>query len=352
MLIACAVTFTACRSDDEETSGADRRRTVACQVTHGAVRRDGLNASARAGLMRAKRELQLATNEQAGLQRDIQNLGGQGCDIIISVGYGLVEGTLAAAESQPDDRFAIVDFWFDFKSAADLARENVRMLVFRSDEAAFLAGYLAAGMTKTGTIGTFGGDNLPTVKTVMDGFLAGARAYKQDNHTKLTVLGWNGARGIFTGDSRSAEGSRIATERMIANGADIILPVVGAGVLGAAEAAQNAGNVLLIGTDADQALFTEEYADLWLTSIQKDADSAVFNAIASTADGSFNGGLYAGTLENEGVSLAPYHRLSGQIPSRLKQKIAELRQGIIDGWVSVDPNDYVPYQVHPKNTHH
>jgi basic membrane protein A and related proteins len=352
VLIACAVTFSACSSDDEETSGADRRETVACQVTHGGVRRDGLNALARSGLMRAKRELQVTTTMQAGLQVDIQNLGGQRCDIIISVGYGLAESTLAAAESRPDDRFAIVDFWFDFQSADDLARENVRMLVFRSDEASFLAGYLAAGMTKTGKIGTFGGANLPTVKTVMDGFLAGARAYKQDNHTNLTVLGWNGARGIFTGDSRSAERSRLVTERMIAKGADIILPVVGAGVLGAAEAAQNAGNVLLIGTDADQALFTEEYADLWLTSIQKDADSAVFNAIASTANGSFSGGLYAGTLENEGVSLAPYHRLSGQIPSPLKKKIAELRQGIIDGWVSVDPNDYVPYDVHPKDTHH
>lgn len=352
MLIAFAVAISACSSDDEETSGTDRRGPVACQVTHGGVGRDGLNASARAGLMRARRELQVTTNMQTGLQVDMQSLVDEGCDITISVGYELAESTLAAAESHPDYRFAIVDFWFNFQSADDLARENVRMVVFRSDEASFLAGYLAAGLTKTGKIGTFGGANVPTVKTVMDGFLAGARAYKQDNHTKLTVLGWNGARGIFTGDSRSAERSRLVSERMIAQGADIILPVVGAGVLGAAEAAENAGNVLLIGTDADQALFTEEYADLWLTSIQKDADSAVFNAIASTADGSFNGGLYAGTLENEGVSLAPYHRLSSQIPARLKQKIAELRQGIIDGWVSVDPNDYVPYNVHPKDTHH
>jgi len=75
----------------------------------------------------------------------------EGCNIIITVGFLLGDGTKAAAEANPDVPFSIVDY------AYDPAIPNVLGQVFNTDEAAFLAGYLAAGMTKTGKVATFGG---------------------------------------------------------------------------------------------------------------------------------------------------------------------------------------------------
>jgi basic membrane protein A len=352
LLVALALFGASCNEDNGNRSGADHRGAVACEVTDQPRRGDALNAMVHAGVMRAEQELEVTTRAVQSVTPDIESLLRQGCDIIISVGLPLAETVLASADSNPQSEFAIVDFWFDFQIAEELTRPNVRLVVFRSDQASFLAGYLAAGMTKTGKIATFGGENLPTERTVMDGFLAGARAYKQDNNAAIRVFGWNGTRGVFIGDSDSKRKSRVATKRMIAKGADIVLPVVGAGTLGAAEAARDEGDVLLIGTDADQAVFAEAYADLWLTSVEKNPAAAVFDVIASEADGSFEGGLYVGTLENGGVSLAPYHRLSGRVPPTLKRKLSELHDGIIDGWVSVEPDDYVPYNPHMKHGHH
>ena len=75
----------------------------------------------------------------------------KGCDIIVSVGFLMGEATANAAKENPDSKFAIVDF------AYEETIPNVLGLIYNTDEAAFLAGYLAAGVSKTGIVGTFGG---------------------------------------------------------------------------------------------------------------------------------------------------------------------------------------------------
>jgi basic membrane protein A len=69
-------------------------------------------------------------------------------------------------------------------------------------------------------------------------------------------------------------------------------------------------------------------------------DVAVFDAMQSVIDGTFQSGLYVGTLENDGVDIAEFHEFDSKVPQELKDKIDELRAGIIDGSVSVNPTDY------------
>lgn len=180
----------------------------------------------------------------------------------------------------------------------------------------------------------------------MDGFLAGVRAYSQDTRVPVRLLGWDGRNGTFSGDSFDQDRAYEVAEDLIGRGADIILPVAGAAGLGAAAAALDAGNVLMIGVDADQFKTAPEYADQWLTSIEKNMDVAVFETIESVVADDFQGGLYVGTLENGGVGIAPYHNLDGTVPVQLRGKLKELRKGIIDGWVSVDPDDYIKNAPH------
>ena len=316
-----------------------------CEVTDtGGIDDKSFNATSYKGLTDAETELgikpsYLESQTQQDYTPNIRAFLGK-CDLIVTVGFFLGDATEAAAKANPDQKFAIVDF------AYDPPIKNVLGLTFQTDQAAFLAGYLAAGMTKSGKIGTFGGANIPTVTIFMNGLAAGIGRYNQDNGTSVQLLGWNPAKqdGTFTGDFENQDNGRRVTEDLISEGADIILPVAGVVGLGAAAAAQDAGGVNLIWVDVDGCVSAPELCSLFLTSIEKHMDVAVSDAMTSVVDGTFQGGtIYSGTLENDGVGIAPYHDFESQVPPELSSKIDELKQGIIDGTVSVDPKDYLKY---------
>ncbi len=308
----------------------------ACQVTDvGGIDDKSFNQTAWAGAERAAEELGveakfLESQTQDDYLPNIQALIDEGCDIIITIGFLLGDATQQAAEANPDLPFAIVDF------AYDPVIPNVLGLTFATDQAAFLAGYLAAGMTETGTVATYGGIEIPTVTIFMDGYLAGVRAYNQDNGTSVEVLG----RDSFTGNFENQDDGRRLTEDFIGEGADTVLPVAGPVGFGTTAAAQDNPGTKVIWVDTDGCISAEEFCDLFLTSIMKNMDVAVFDAINSVVEGTFEGGFYSGTLENEGVQIAPFHEYEDQVPAELASKLDELRQGIIDGSVSVDPADY------------
>jgi basic membrane protein A len=278
----------------------------------------------------------------------IQDYVTQGCDLIVLAGFNMGTDLVKSAEANPDQKYAIVDYdIFDFSdpnNPQDVTLDNVSELTFQTDEAAFLAGYAAAGTTTTGTVATYGGVFFPTVTIFMNGFTAGVRAYNQDNGTNVEVLGWNPetqdgvqvssdpAVGFYT----PAEGRRVG-EDFLSEGADIILPVAGGTGLGTMAAIQDAGNALGVWVDTDGCVSAAEYCDLFLTTVEKHMSVAVFDTMQSVLDGTFQGGLYVGTLENDGVGIS---ELNDQVPQELRDKIEELKQGIIDGSVSVDPADY------------
>jgi basic membrane protein A len=320
-----------------------------CQVTDtGGIDDKSFNQTAYKGLLDAQESLgiepsYLESQTEQDYAPNIQAFIDQGCDLIITVGFLLGDATAQAAEANPDQKFAIVDVdFFDSEAGEDITYDNVVELTFATDQAAFLAGYLSAGMSQTGKLGTFGGINIPPVTIFMNGFAAGMLAYNQDNGTNVELLGWDPAKqdGTFTGDFENQDNGRQVTEDLIAEGADIILPVAGPVGLGAAAAVQDADNVALVWVDTDGFVSAAEYGPLFLTSVMKNMDVAVEDTMASVVEGTYAGGLYSGTIENGGVGVAPYHDWDSQIPQELKDKIEELKAGIIDGSVSVDPADY------------
>jgi len=308
----------------------------ACQVTDtGGVDDRSFNQTAYAGLQRAESELGaeisvLESQDAADYQPNIQSFIDQGCDVIITVGFLLDQDTATAAQSNPDQPFGIVDF------AYDPPIENVRGLVFDTDQAAYLAGYLAAGMTETETVGTFGGINIPTVTIFMEGMRLGVEAYNEENGTDVQLLGWDGSDGLFTGNFESTDDGRAFGQNLIDEGADIIMPVAGPVGLGTAAVAQEVGGIKLIGVDTDQFVSAPEFSDIYLTSVVKNMDVAVFDTIQAVADtGALPDNLYVGTLENDGVGLAPYHDFEGDVPAELSTRIDALRQEIVDGTLAV-----------------
>ncbi|MEX0913401.1 MAG: BMP family ABC transporter substrate-binding protein, partial [Demequina sp.] len=193
---------------------------------------------------------------------------------------------------------------------------------------AFLAGYAAAAASETGTLGTFGGVNIPTVSIFMDGFLAGANYYNAETGGDVSVLGWDGAEGSFIGNFEDQTAGQNTTQGFLDQGADIVMPVAGPVGLGAASAIQSSGDAWLIGVDSDWTESAPQYADIVFTSVLKQISNAVFDTIENSMDG-FSNAPYVGTLENEGVGVADF--AGGTVDDETLAAIEEIRAGIIAG---------------------
>ena len=120
------------------------------------------NQTSYKGLTDAKTELGIETGQvesqtAADFAKNIQSMLDANCTIIVTVGFLLSDDTLAAAKKHPDIKFAIVD---NNDPKTYPAAKNLKPLVFNTAQSSFLAGYLAAGMTKTKKVGTFGGARL------------------------------------------------------------------------------------------------------------------------------------------------------------------------------------------------
>lgn len=318
---------------------------AACLVTDlGGVDDQSFNQNSYAGVTRAAstfglEPVVLESTTESDYARNLTTFIDQGCRVIISVGYLLADATEAAANANPQVPFSIVDYAYP---PGRIAANNVLGQVFRSDQAAFLAGYLAAGMSTSGTVGTFGGMYLPTVTAFMDGFAAGVARYNADTGASVQLVGWDPLTrtGVFTGDFVDTDAGRSAAQDLVDSSADIIMPVAGLAGTGAAALAGELGRerLAIIGVDSDQYETDPDHRDVYLTSVLKNSDITTYDAIAQVVDGNFTGGTVEGTLANGGVGLAPFHAFADDVPPDLVARMESLKAGIADGTVSVAPD--------------
>jgi basic membrane protein A len=347
---ALVLIASACGEKDEDGSSADgggeatssesNPEFKACMVSDsGGFDDKSFNQTSLKGMTDAQAELGLAESGQVQSQSDseyVDNVNAllrEDCNIITTVGFLLAEATYNAAKANKNVDFAIVDFTYTKPPPP----QNLRGLAFNTAQSSFLAGYLAAGSSQTGTVGTFGGVNIPTVSIFMDGYWEGVQYYNEQNDADVQVLGWDepSQKGVFTNDFENKTKGQNAAQSLIDQGADVIFPVAGPAGLGGLQAAQDAG-VKAIWVDTDGCVSAPEYCGVLLGSVEKGMDVAVSDAIADSVHGQFDNTPYVGTLENGGTDLVYGSQLEGDIPQELKDQIEQLKQDIIDGTVPVD----------------
>lgn len=312
---------------------------LACMVTDvGGIDDRSFNESAWAGLQAAADDNpDIETdNVSSSVQADyVPNLTGfvqRECDFILAVGGLMAESTAEVAAANPEQQFGIVD-------AKLPDHPNVYPMQFDTAQAAFLAGYLAAGHSSSGVVATYGGLNIPPVTIFMDGFADGVAHYNDVKDTDVQLLGWDKAAqtGSFTDDFEDQGAGRALSDSFVAQGADVIMPVAGGAGLGTASAAQDSdGAYTVIWVDVDGCESVEQYCSTFLTTVVKNIPDAVQEAVlaAAAADGLATG-EFLGTLANDGVSIAPYHDFEDALSEELKTEIIELREDIIDGTIEV-----------------
>lgn len=429
-----------------------------CLVTHSGTLEDPYNNMAWRGVERAQEMFgiegffQETTNPGDHTNRaNLNQMLEADCDLIVGLGFTFGPEIDRAAVENPEQKYSIVDFEYDPPLG------NVISQVYAIDQAAFLAGYLAAGMTSTGKVATYGGRDIPSVTMFMDGFALGVQHYNERHGTNVEVLGWDPQQhtGVFLGNfENNVQGQEVAAE-FIQQGADIIFPVAGiagtgagdaglvdnsytiayldegasicgknddgaplyagrlvwhgeavrntlpmvnaeficlgetewaaspvsitftynaasdsltdnlgvewsrmferphiesqnplAGAVGGWESIDADGShqtllirdgVLNIGVDSDWVEGYPQFEVNTLSSVLKRMDNTTFGVIIAAVEGRFEGGSYLGTLENQGVGLAPFHFLEPWVPDELREELEMLAEAIIAGEIQTLP---------------
>jgi len=309
------------------------REVLACEISDtGGIDDRSFNENAYKGLQDAETMLEgvtidfLESSTAADYEPNLRTMADKGCDVIILPGFLWIDTILEFAPANPALKFAIVD-------VSGLGIPNLRELTFQTDEAAFLAGYVAAGTTKTGIIGTYGGIKIPSVTIFMDGLVKGINYYNEQKGTNVSVLGWSleAQEGQFTEDFEAVDKGQEISVALLEEGADIIMPVGGKIGLGACAAISAAGGTDLynIGVDVDwNVSAAAECGEFTITSVIKRIDNSVFNTVNNVLVLEDLGNTYLGTLENEGVGISKTGAWD-QVPADVQAEVADLEAAII-----------------------
>jgi basic membrane protein A len=342
-LAASGLTFAvaACGSAPSTPSSGptNSKNYLACMVTdQGGLDDKSFNASAWKGMQAAAATSvpgvtisvkNVASTVEADYEPNLTQFVTQKCDYIQAVGGLMGAATLKIAKQNPNQQFGIVDSKQD--------SPNVYPMQFDTAQAAFLAGYLAAGYSKTGKVGTYGGLKIAPVTIFMDGYADGVAYYNTKHGKSVQVLGWDKAKqdGSFANDFASPPKGKAISDTLAAQGADVIMPVAGGTGLGtAADAA--AGKFTAIWVDVDGCVSTD-YCKGLLTTVQKNISDSVRDAVVKGAKGESlkPSDGFIGTLKNNGVSIAPFHEFDSKIDAALKAEVDQLKADIISGKVTV-----------------
>jgi basic membrane protein A len=297
---------------------------VGLSTDTGGLNDRSFNHLAYVGLQRAASDLGVQTRvvtskSPSDYIPNLTALAKQGYDLVIGVGFTEIDALKTVAAAFPKTHFAIVDV----SNADEGNLKNVEGLLFKEQEAGYLAGY-AAGLSAKArggtTVSSVGGQKQPPVDRYIAGYQAGAKA------AFPAVKLINGYSQDFSNQAKCKE----VALNQIAAGSVVVFQVAGGCGLGALDAAKGA-NVWGVGVDADQS-YLGSYI---LTSALKRVDTAVFNSIKSAKDGTFKGGedaVYG--LKDQGVGIGKF---SPKTPKGVSAKVDAIKAQIVSGKVANIP---------------
>ncbi|WP_288782978.1 BMP family protein [uncultured Cutibacterium sp.] len=350
-----ALSLSACAQPPSASTGSEASSTTsaggkgnsnsgefkACMVSDSSGFNDkSFNETSLQGLNRAANDLGVKTakvesKDDKDYATNLQSMVDAKCSIIVSVGVLLDKPTVAAAKANPNVRFAIVD-----DNPAN-PPENLKPMVFNTAQSSFEAGYLAAALTKTGKVATFGGMKIPTVTIFMDGFAQGVDYYNKQKNKSVQVIGWDAKKqdGQFVPQPnplQNVSGGKATAQALLNQGADIILPVAGNAGNGALQVVKSSGGKAnAIWVDGDGCKTQPAYCPNIITSVFKGMDVAVFDAVKAAKDGKFDSKPYVGSLEDDGTGLSPFHEFDSEVPADVKNELKTITDDISSGKIKI-----------------
>jgi basic membrane protein A len=290
----------------------------------------------------------IQSTEASQYTPNLTEFASQGYDLVIAAGFFLGGDLAKVAAQYPNTKFAIADY--SYPSPFDVPEgvvghaeciPNVMGEVFKTDQPAYMAGYLAAGMAMKldptdPKVGYFGGAKIPTVTIFGVGLQMGLEAYNAKHNTTVKLLGWDNktGEGSFTNDFVDMTKAQQAAQSLFDEGGDVVIGVgglIGSTVFPIAEQLHKLG----MWVDVDGYVQWPQYRDVMLTSIMKGLGQAHYDVINAAMNGKFAGCTdYVGSLANNGVAMADYHDVASQVPADLQAEVAALKADIISGKIT------------------
>ena len=289
----------------------------------GKVDDKSFNQSAWDGVQQVAKELGVSskyieTKDAKDYGNNMALFADQGYKVIVTVGFALGQATTEMAAKYPDIKFIGVD---QFQAEA---KPNLAGLIFSEDKSGFLAGALAAQLTKKNVLAAVLGTNLvPPVVAFKEGYEAGAKYIKPD--IKLISTYHPGGLDVAFVDP---EWGATTAKQALDQGADVVFGAGGKTGNGALiEVANHAGSYC-IGVDSDQWETVPEAHPCLVSSAMKLITPGVVDLIKAAKAGKFPSGNYVGA-----VGLAPFHDFDSKIPQEIKDKLAQINKGLMDGTI-------------------
>ena len=240
-------------------------------------------------------------------------------DMIAAVGWQFYDALADAngvLSAYPEKRFLFID------NALETIPENLVCITYSQNEGSFLAGYVAASLSATGTVGVVGGEDSDTINDFIVGYEAGAH-FKNPETRVLRQYA-----NTYEDPAKGKECARALYDM----GADVVFAVAGRTGEGVFAAAQEV-NRLAIGVDGDQKYIDPEHITC---SMVKRVGQSIYDMV-SDPDTFWHGGeVFQATMASGYIDLTyGSENDPQQVSDALKNEIAGIKQQIIDGDIVV-----------------
>jgi basic membrane protein A and related proteins len=286
-------------------------------VTPGSVTDAAWNSGAYAGLQRIRDSLgfqvsHVEARTPAEQSEALRTYAAQGYDLVFAHGFEFQDAAERISASYPRTVFVV--------TSGRRARLNVAPLIFRLEEASYLAGMAAAGLSKTGTLGFVGGIELPPIKAAYEGWLNGARSINPRVRSRIVYL--NSFDDVAAG--------REAALALIGAGVDMFHHNADAAALGLFQAAKEHPGVYVFGANTDQSTLAPGHV---IGSAVIDLTRAFMLVGAEVKQGRFQARVEAFGLESGVVRYVPNpgleHLVSPALQARITAAADSISQGIL-----------------------
>jgi basic membrane protein A len=296
-----------------------KRELKVALVLPGSITDGTYNAAADKGMKAAQAKypnIKVSVRENTGFAQSEEALlsyAREGYDVVIGHGFQFAEPATKIHGQFPKT-------WFIVNTAKASAAPNLASFDNRWGDAGYVAGYIAAMLTKSGTVGHIGGVPVPVIQEYNEGFERGAKRF----NPQIKVL--SAMVGSF---SDIAKGKEI-TLSLIERGADVVTATGNESVIGTLQAARER-KVLMIGTAFDSAAMAPETV---VTTALVNFDVNLVKAIGSILDGTIKPQNYLLGFNENGIGLAGFGKFDSQISAENKKKISDLIAAIKAGKIT------------------
>jgi basic membrane protein A and related proteins len=290
-------------------------------ITPGSVTDAAWNSGAWVGLQMIRDSLGLAIShveartpsEQA---EALRTYAAQSYDLVFAHGFEFQEPAERVSSEYPGTIFII--------TSGRRAVGNVAPLIFRLEEASYLAGMVAGGLSRSHVLGFVGGIELPPIEAAYQGWVNGARAVDPDIQT----------RQIYLNSFDDAAAGREAALALIRVGADMFHHNADAAALGVFQAAKESPGVFVFGSNDDQAHLAP---DRVVGSAVIDLPRAFMAVAREVKKGTFRPKVEAFGLATGVVRYVPNPALESMIDQTLRSRVQAAADSLADGTLVAAP---------------